>query len=113
MNRLTGTTRGGVFSCRAGDLAWAHAPAAATEILFRPAAIRITAPAAAPLQGTITAASFLGDRTRLLVEAGSAHSLVAESIERRDFPSSAARRVGKECVSMCTSRGSPHHPTNN
>src|SRR3546814_12484371 len=31
MNRLTGTTRGGVFSFRAGDLAWAHAPAAPTE----------------------------------------------------------------------------------
>ncbi|MFC3675421.1 ABC transporter ATP-binding protein [Ferrovibrio xuzhouensis] len=85
MNRLTGTTRGGVFSCRAGDLAWAQAPAAATEILFRPEDIRITAPDAAPLQGTITAAFFLGDRTRLFVEVGEAQPLVAESIERRDF----------------------------
>src|SRR3546814_16215921 len=67
MNRLTGTTRRGVFSCRAGDLAWAHAPAAATDILFRPEDIPLTAPDAAPLQGPITAPFFLGHRPRLFI----------------------------------------------
>lgn len=87
MNRLSGGARNGVFTCRAGDLPWADAPAGGvTEILFRPEDIRITAPGEpAPLRGTIAAAFFLGDRTRLFVDAGEPQPLVVESTARRDF----------------------------
>ncbi len=86
MNRLTGSARNGVFSCRAGDLPWAELPPGASEILFRPEDIRLAESAeAAPLRGTIAAAFFLGDRTRLFVDAGEAQPLVVETAARRDF----------------------------
>ena len=86
MNRLTGTARNGVFSCRAGELPWADLPPGASEILFRPEDIKLADSAeAAPLRGTIAAAFFLGDRTRLFVDAGEAQPLVVESAARRDF----------------------------
>ncbi|HEX7072440.1 MAG TPA: ABC transporter ATP-binding protein [Hyphomicrobiaceae bacterium] len=85
MNRLSGRIEGGVFACGAGRFAWAGAPADACEVLFRPEDIRITAQQSAPLRGTVAAAFFLGDRTRLFVEVGEARPLVVESSERRDF----------------------------
>ncbi|HEX6957115.1 MAG TPA: ABC transporter ATP-binding protein [Ferrovibrio sp.] len=85
MNRLSGRAEGGAFVCAAGRFAWAGAPAGAVEVLFRPEDIRIAAPDAAPLRGTVAAAFFLGDRTRLFVEVGEAQPLVVESSERRDF----------------------------
>lgn len=86
MNRLNGAVRNGVFTCRAGDLPWAEAPADASEILFRPEDIRVTEAAeASSLRGTIASAFFLGDRTRLFVEVGERQPLVVESTARRDF----------------------------
>jgi ABC-type Fe3+/spermidine/putrescine transport system ATPase subunit len=85
MNRLTGRAEAGAFACPAGRFAWADAPAGAAEVLFRPEDIRIAAPEAAGLRGSIAAAFFLGDRTRLFVEVGEAQPLVVESSERRDF----------------------------
>lgn len=85
MNRLSGTASNGVFSCRAGQLHWAEAPASASEILFRPEDTRLVAPDAAGLRGTVAAAFFLGDRTRLFIEVGEAQPLVVESSERRDY----------------------------
>ena len=86
MNRLTGATKNGVFSCRAGDLAWNEAPDHATELLFRPEDIRIAeSHEPSRLQGKVAAAFFLGDRTRLFVEVGEARPLVIESTARRDF----------------------------
>ncbi|MBX9947191.1 MAG: ABC transporter ATP-binding protein [Reyranella sp.] len=86
MNRLTGSAKNGVFSCKAGNLPWAEAPANATEILFRPEDIRVAeSHEETGLQGTVAAAFFLGDRTRLFVEVGEARPLVIESTARRAF----------------------------
>lgn len=86
MNRLNGGARNGVFACRAGDFAWADAPSGVNEILFRPEDIRITGPdEQTRLHGTVAAAFFLGDRTRLFVEVGENQPLVVESAARRDF----------------------------
>jgi len=86
MNRLNGAVRNGVFTSRAGDLHWAEAPADASEILFRPEDIRVTdSVEGSALRGTIAAAFFLGDRTRLFVEVGEKQPLVVESTARRDF----------------------------
>jgi len=94
MNRLTGMTDNGVFACRAGNLPWADAPANATEILFRPEDIRVAeSHETAGLQGTVAAAFFLGDRTRLFVEVGEARPLVIESTARRDFGHGEAVRL--------------------
>jgi putative spermidine/putrescine transport system ATP-binding protein len=84
MNRLTGTTENGVFTCKAGTLPWTEAPA--TEILFRPEDVRVAeSHETTGLNGTVAAAFFLGDRTRLFVEVGEARPLVIESTARRDF----------------------------
>jgi putative spermidine/putrescine transport system ATP-binding protein len=94
MNRLTGTTRNGVFTCNAGSLPWADAPASATEILFRPEDVRVAESGEATgLQGTVAAAFFLGDRTRLFVDVGEARPLVIESTARRDFSHGDAVRL--------------------
>ena len=94
MNRLTGAVTNGVFTCRAGNLPWAEAPANATEILFRPEDTRVAeSPEEAGLQGTVAAAFFLGDRTRLFVDVGEARPLVVESTARRDFDHGEAVRL--------------------
>ena len=86
MNRLTGSMNNGRFTCKAGGIAWPEAPAAATEILFRPEDIRVVeSHETTGLQGTVAAAFFLGDRTRLFVDVGEAQPLVIESTARRDF----------------------------
>ena len=86
MNRLTGTAQGGKFLCRGGIVAWPELPAGAREILFRPEDTRIAdAGAGGSLRGTVAAAFFLGDRTRLFVDVGEAQPLVVESATRREF----------------------------
>lgn len=86
MNRLTGEVRQGVFNCRAGALAWADAPTDAREILFRPEDVHIADKGeTTSLNGSIAAAFFLGDHTRLFIEVGEAQPLVVESAARRDF----------------------------
>jgi len=75
-----------VFACRAGELAWDASRGNATEILFRPEDIRVAdSQETSGLQGTVAAAFFLGDRTRLFVDVGEAQPLVVESTARRDF----------------------------
>jgi putative spermidine/putrescine transport system ATP-binding protein len=83
MNRLQGEMQEGGFACAAGLLRWTGAPTAARELLFRPEDIRIVAEGeASDLGGTVAAAFFLGDRTRLLVDVGQAQPLVIESLAR-------------------------------
>jgi putative spermidine/putrescine transport system ATP-binding protein len=86
MNRLPGAVRGGVFESRAGRLPWpGAAPDGPAEILFRPEAVSIAGGDAGGLRGTVAAAMFLGDRTRLFVDVGEAQPLVVESAARREF----------------------------
>ena len=85
MNRLGGSVRDGAFVTAAGSIPWPDAPASATEVLFRPEDVTL-AEAAPHLNGTVAAAFFLGDRTRLFVHVGEAKPLVVETGARRDFP---------------------------
>jgi putative spermidine/putrescine transport system ATP-binding protein len=93
MNRLSGSTAGGVFTCRAGTIAWPEAPSGATEVLFRPEDIQVAEPdEVTTLSGTVAAAFFLGDRTRLFVDVGEERPVVVETAARRKF--SHAETVG-------------------
>ena len=93
MNRLTGSSAAGVFTCRAGTVAWPEAPAGATELLFRPEDIQVVEPVEhSTLKGTVAAAFFLGDRTRLFIDVGEEQPLVVETDTRRKF--SHAEAVG-------------------
>jgi len=86
MNRLSGHASAGTFSCRAGTVAWPQLPAGATELLFRPEDIRLAEPdEPTTLSGSVAAAFFLGDRTRLFIEVGEEQPLVVETAARRRF----------------------------
>jgi putative spermidine/putrescine transport system ATP-binding protein len=83
MNRLRGEMRDGVFACAAGVLRWAGERINARELLFRPEDVRIAAAGeTADLLGTVAAAFFIGDRTRLFVDVGDAQPLIVESLAR-------------------------------
>jgi putative spermidine/putrescine transport system ATP-binding protein len=93
MNRLTGHVEDGAFVTAAGRIPWPGAPAAASEVLFRPEDVTVTDGAStnaagaggAHLAATVEAVFFLGDRTRLFLDAGEARPLVAEADARRAF----------------------------
>ncbi len=86
MNRLSGSAAAGVFSCRAGSIAWPDLPGDATELLFRPEDIRLARDEEqARLNGSVAAAFFLGDRTRLFIDVGEEQPLVVETDARRSF----------------------------
>ncbi len=85
MNRVAGHVAGGAFVTSAGSIPWPEAPARATEAMFRPQDVSIADDGAAHLKGTITAAFFLGDRTRLAVDVGGDKPLILEAAARRDF----------------------------
>jgi putative spermidine/putrescine transport system ATP-binding protein len=84
MNRLGGRTSGDVFICAAGSIPWPDAPQGKNEVMFRPEDVRI-ADAVGHLNGTVVAAFFLGDRTRLFVHVGDGAPLVVEASARGDF----------------------------
>ena len=54
-------------------------------MLFRPEDVRIANGTEAHLRGTVSAAFFLGDHTRLIVDTGGSQPLVVETTERRTF----------------------------
>jgi putative spermidine/putrescine transport system ATP-binding protein len=86
MNRLSGRMADGRWQCAAGSIVGADLPASASEVCFRPEDIRIASDGEeAHLDGTVSAAFFLGDRSRLFVDVGEAMPLVVESAARREF----------------------------
>ncbi|MDR3673252.1 MAG: ABC transporter ATP-binding protein [Holophaga sp.] len=83
MNRLQGEMRGRRFVCASGTLNWTGQRDDIRELLFRPEDVRIAEDAeAADLSGTITAAFFIGDRTRLFIDVSEGQPLVIESPAR-------------------------------
>ncbi len=86
MNRLQGAVSGGIFRCSAGAIAAERLPVDAREVLFRPEDVCVAdAHADVQLSGTISAAFFLGDRTRLFIDVGQSAPLIVEESVRRDF----------------------------
>ncbi len=85
MNRLNGEGRDGTFLTTAGSIPWPDAPSGVATVLFRPEDVTVAEQQVAHLQGTVTAAFFLGDRTRLFVQVGEGQPLVVETSARREF----------------------------
>ena len=85
MNRVPGKVADGGFVTSAGTIPWAAAPPQATEAMFRPQDVSLAEDGEAHLRGTIAAAFFLGDRTRLAVNVGGDKPLILETGTRRDF----------------------------
>ncbi|MDY7579395.1 ABC transporter ATP-binding protein [Herbaspirillum sp. RTI4] len=83
MNRVQGHMTPEGFACAGGLLRWNGPASSANELLFRPEDVRIVeANEHADLDGSVAAAFFLGDRTRLFIDVGEAQPLVVESLAR-------------------------------
>ena len=83
MNRLHGEMGPDGFACAGGLLRWGQAPAATGQVMFRPEDVHIAAIGeAADLDGTVAAAFFLGDRTRLFVAVGDDRPIIVDSLAR-------------------------------
>ena len=84
MNRLDGRVEAGRFVTAAGAIDWPAAPPGAKQVLFRPESVRLADAGSGQLAGTVSAAFFLGDRTRLFIDCGG-QPVIAQSTERREF----------------------------
>ncbi len=86
MNAVRGTVRDGMFECQAGRMPFPdRATSGPIEILFRPEDVSVVEDDARELSGRVTAAFFLGDRTRLFVEVGEPQPIVVETSSRREI----------------------------
>jgi putative spermidine/putrescine transport system ATP-binding protein len=85
MNRVAGRMQNGAFVTSAGSIPWPNGPAGAGETMFRPQDVSLAEDGQAHLRGTVSAAFFLGDRTRLLVDVGGQAPLIVEAGTRRGY----------------------------
>jgi len=56
------------------------------EIMFRPEDVRIVAAGEHQIEGKVVSSFFLGDRTRLVIDARGATPLIVETTDRRAWP---------------------------
>jgi putative spermidine/putrescine transport system ATP-binding protein len=84
MNRVAGEVVDGHLVWGAGRLPLG--PLAAREVMFRPEDVRVVSAGEHHVEATVISAFFLGDHTRLVLDAGTAMPLVVETTERRTWP---------------------------
>ena len=84
MNRVAGEVVDGHLVWPAGRLPLGAL--ASREVMFRPEDVRLVAPGEHHVEAKVLSAFFLGDHTRLVVDAGVAAPLVVETTERRTWP---------------------------
>ena len=85
MNRVRGVVSSGVVRTAAGRIPWSKGGEGEIEVLFRPENLTITEPDGGHLTGTVEAAFFLGDRTRVIVRGVGDTLLVAETSDRHEL----------------------------
>jgi len=88
LNRLEGRVEDGMIVVPGGRLRLPAMPRGAAAVSFRPEDVEIAdamSDGDGVLTGTVAGASFLGDRTRLLVEGVGAGPVVLETDTRREF----------------------------
>jgi putative spermidine/putrescine transport system ATP-binding protein len=93
MNRLQGRVENGQFVTGAG-----------VEMLFRPESVRLVGDGA--IAGTVSAAFFLGDRTRLFVDCAG-QQVIVETSDRREFARGAPVRLAVEPAALMTLKKTP------
>ena len=84
MNRVRGEAADGRLRFAGGWLP-VDGQAGAADVMFRPEDLRLVDAAAAQFSGRVASSFFLGDHTRLVIDAGSEPLLVARVQERRIF----------------------------
>ncbi len=86
----------GTMNCLAGEVVDGHLVVAAgrlplggiaaREVMFRPEDVRLVRPGEHHLEAKVISSFFLGDHTRLVVDAGGTSPLIVETTERRVWP---------------------------
>lgn len=76
-------------------------------VLFRPEDARLVEPGEAHLSGKVLSSFFLGDHTRLVVDAGAGQPLIVETTERRTWPSGETVHLRVEAGSLMARHGHP------
>lgn len=99
MNRLPGHTAGEGFVTPAGVVPW-QAPPGTRDILFRPEDLRLAPDGS--LEGTINAAFFMGERLRLLVDAGAPALLMVDASPRERLDTGARVRLALDPAGIIT-----------
>jgi putative spermidine/putrescine transport system ATP-binding protein len=84
MNRVAGDIADGHLVTASGRIPLGSI--AAREVMFRPEDVRLVDEGGHHLRGQVISSFFLGDHTRLVVDAGGASPLVVETTERRGWP---------------------------
>jgi len=85
MNRLSGRREGGELVVPSGRLPLEGLDADAVQ--FRPEDARLVDASQGQLSGKVLSSFFLGDHTRLVIDAGAEAPLIVETAERRTWPS--------------------------
>lgn len=87
MNRVTGRVEAGHLHFAGGRLPLngAAVKLTANEVMFRPEDLRLVAADAAHFRGRVISSFFLGDHTRLLLDAGAEQPIIAKIQHRRRF----------------------------
>ncbi|HQY46931.1 MAG TPA: TOBE domain-containing protein [Usitatibacteraceae bacterium] len=85
MNRLSGRREGGELVVPSGRLPLEGLDADAVQ--FRPEDARLVDASKGQLSGKVLSSFFLGDHTRLVIDAGAEAPLIVETAERRTWPS--------------------------
>jgi len=84
MNRVSGDIADGHLVTVGGRIPLGSI--AAREVMFRPEDVRLVDEGVHHLRAKVISSFFLGDHTRLVVDAGGASPLVVETTERRGWP---------------------------
>ena len=84
MNRVSGDVVDGHLVVASGRLPLG--PITAREVMFRPEDVRLVPAGEHHLSAKVISSFFLGDHTRLVVDAGGASPLIVETTERRGWP---------------------------
>ena len=84
MNRLSGNVVDGHLVVASGRIPLGAVKAG--EIMFRPEDVRVVRAGEHHIEAKVISSFFLGDHTRLAVDAGGAAPLIVESTERRTWP---------------------------
>jgi len=105
MNRLEGHREGGDLVVPSGRIPLGGLVADA--ILFRPEDARLVGSAEAHLSGKVLSSFFLGDHTRLVIDAGAASPLMIETAERRTWPSGEIVHLRLDADALMAPHGEP------
>ncbi|MBE0594250.1 MAG: ABC transporter ATP-binding protein [Gemmatimonadales bacterium] len=105
MNRLAGQRDRGDLVVAGGRL-----PLGGLEtdaVAFRPEDARLVEAAGAHLSGKVLSSFFLGDHTRLVIDAGTGSPLIVETTERRTWPSGETVHLRVDAGALMAQHGKP------